>query len=75
MNRVKSSIANQGNKNRSIQKSQGEYFSLQDKEKDVQTLILWIQSVTQIIKKIISYPSRKILKKYFIQRRKWSVNK
>ena len=35
MNRVKSSLANQGNKNRSIKKGLGEYLSLHEKEEGV----------------------------------------
>ena len=36
LDRVKSSLANQGNKNSSIKKGLGNYFSLREKEEDVQ---------------------------------------
>ena len=36
MKRVKSSLDNQGNKNKSIKKGWGEYLSLREKEQDVQ---------------------------------------
>ena len=35
VNKLKSSLANQGNKNRSIKKGLGEYFSLHEKEEGV----------------------------------------